>query len=145
MEAFRFIDGHERVLEAFGRWPSFHDGEIHRVVLDRMTRNPAGGYVPCLELFLRGWIMTSEVTPEGYYKTENDSVVHFVFAEVSELELDGLNHQNVISGLNLEFVGEGANRKLKVDLEHCYGLSGTFHARQAKVIGVEPFRRGDAG
>lgn len=145
MDAYLFIDGHERVLETFGRWPSFHDGEIHRVVLDRMTRTPSGRCVPCLELLLRGWIMTSEVTPEGYYKTEHDSVVHFVFEQVSELELDGMNHQNVISSLDLELLGEGEDRELVVNLEHCYGLSGTFRARKAKVVSVEPFRRGDAG
>jgi len=41
--------------------------------------------------------MSSEVIDSGLYKQEHDSVVHFRFEDVFDLQLDGLNHQNVLS------------------------------------------------
>jgi len=108
MEPYEFIEGHQLVLERFGMWPSFHDGEVHRIVLDRNKRNAAGSAVPTLEIQIRGWIMTSEVSESGHYhyKQAHDSVVHFVFEDVFDLELEGFNHQNVLSSLNLAIGSE---------------------------------------
>ena len=141
MPAYEVITNHRLVLEAFGQWPSFHDGEVHQVILDRMRRSPNGAYIPCVELHVRGWIMTSEVTEAGFYKLENDSVVHFLFEEVSDLELDGLNHQNVLSSLDLDIQEDEESKAslLTIELCHCYGLSGGFKARRASVVSVKPY------
>lgn len=144
MNAYELITNRELVLKAFGQWPSFHDGEVHRVVLDRTRQLPGGSYYPSLELYVRGWIMTSEVTEAGYYKQEHDSVVHFLFEEVSELELDGLNHQNVLSSLDFQIStdNKSGSQSLVVELSHCYGLSGTFKAVRSSVVSVVPYARG---
>lgn len=142
MDAYKVIENHQLVIKHFGQWPSFHDGEVHRLVLDRMRQHSNGFYYPSIELFVRGWIMTSEITKEGYYKQEHDSVVHFLFEEVGELELDGLNHQNVLSGLEFEKrLDEKSNVNLYVELSHCYGLSGSFTATSAKVVSVTPYAK----
>jgi hypothetical protein len=141
MEPYEFIEGYRIVLEAFGQWPSFHDGEVHRVVLDRTRQLGNGRYYASVELLIRGWIMTSEITEAGYYKLDHDSLVHFLFEQVSELELDGLNHQNVLSSLDLELLEEEQSGEplLSVELSHCFGLSGCFKARKASVISVKPY------
>ena len=100
MEPYELIAEHELVLAAFGQWPSFHDGEVHRIVLDRMSRSPSGIFLPTIELHVRGWIMTSQVGENGVYKVEHDSVVSFLFEDIFDLELEGFNHQNVLSSLN---------------------------------------------
>jgi hypothetical protein len=143
MNAYEALVNHQVVLDAFGQWPSFHDGEVHRVVLDRTRRTPGGSYYPSLELYVRGWILTSEITEAGYYKQEHDSVVHFLFEEVSELELDGLNHQNVLSALDFEVSTDNKSgaQLIAVELSHCYGLSGAFKALRASVVSVVPYAR----
>jgi hypothetical protein len=85
--------------------------------------------------------MTSDVTEAGFYRLECDSLVHFLFEEVTDVEFDGLNHQNVLSGLNfdLEPAEEGKIPLLSVELGHCYGLSGGFKARRARVLSVTPY------
>jgi hypothetical protein len=140
MLPYEFIDDHGKVLAHFGRWPSFHDGEVHRLVLDRTQRGPDGHFIPAVEIHLRGWIMTPQVTDAGFYKLEHDSVVHFRFEEVSDLELDGLNHQNVLSCLALELLYDSQTQSagLQVELEHCYGLSGSFRAKRARVLSITP-------
>ena len=140
MEAHEFIEDHQLVLRAFGRWPGFHDGEVHRVVLDRIKSTENGSYLPSVELVVRGWNLTEEVSEAGFYKLERDSLVHFLFEQVTDLELDGFNHQNVLSGLELELStdAESGLPILSVELGHCYGLSGGFKARRATVVSVRP-------
>ena len=135
MEAYTAIEHHELVVEKFGRWPNFHDGEVHRVVLDRLRRRPNGRYYASVELQIRGWLITSEVDSEGHYKLKHDSVVHFLFEEVTELELYDLNQQNVISSLKIGKADDG----LILELAPCYGLSGSFKARRGSVVAVMPY------
>lgn len=141
VEAYAFIENNSAVLDVFGRWPSFHDGEVHRVVMDRGRRHENGTCYPSIELTIRGWNVTSGVTGDGLYRLEADSLVHFLFEEVTEVEFDNLNHQNVVSSLDfeLETIGAGDAQLLSVELCHCYGLSGRFKARRATVVRVDPF------
>ena len=140
MEPHAFIEGHEKVIAIFGQWPSFHDGEIHRLLLDSTRRDLEGSRYPSIELDLRGWIMTDEVTEQGFYRCKFDSVVRLLFENVSLVELDGLNHQNVLSCLGLELFSENDGEvRLRVELEHCYGLSGSFLAAGASVVSVTPY------
>jgi hypothetical protein len=89
MSAYEAIQNHQIVVETFGHWPGFHDGEVHRLILDRTRRLPTGQCYPSIELIVRGWKMTSEVTEAGHYKLEHDSIVHFLFERVTEVELEG--------------------------------------------------------
>jgi len=143
MDTYKFIENYELVLNIFGRWPGFHDGEVYKIILDRTRQLSGGGYYPSIDLYVRGWNMTSDVTDEGAYRLENDSLVHFLFEHVSDLELDGLNHQNVISGLDFSLSHNKGNDAptLSVEINHCYGLSGGFKALRASVISVAPIGR----
>ncbi|HEY8095307.1 MAG TPA: hypothetical protein VIE65_04330, partial [Methylobacter sp.] len=60
-------------------------------------------------------------------------------------ELDGLNHQNVLSSLDLALAEDDKSftNTLSVELAHCYGLSGSFKARQAQVVVVIPYTDGE--
>ena len=83
------IVNHQPVVDAFGQWPSFHDGEVHRIVLDRTRRLSNGSCYPSIGLVVRGWTMTSEGINAGFYKQEHDSIIHFLIKQFSDLELDG--------------------------------------------------------
>jgi hypothetical protein len=139
--AYEFIDNHSIVRDVFGQWPGFHDGEVHRLVMDSTRRRTNGSEYASIELLVRGWNMTSDVTQAGYFRLECDSVVHFLFEDVSDVEFDGLNHQNVLSGLDFEVLrdDDGKAKGLSVELNHCYGLSGGFKAARASVVSVTPY------
>ena len=141
MRPHEFIEGHEHVIAQFGLWPSFHDGEVHRIVLSRTTRSPRGAFVPSVEMHLRGWVMGPELTAEGIYKKHGDAVVHFLFEDIFDLEIEGFNQQNVLSSLNLSLIDDtdGRGQALHVELEHCYVFSGVFVARKARILGVAPY------
>ncbi len=85
--------------------------------------------------------MGPEVTHQGFYELHNDSVVQFLFEDIFDFELEGFNHQNVLSSLDLSFVEDprGSGQVLHVELEHCYQFSSEFSARKAKILGVVPY------
>ena len=38
-------------MDAFGRWPGFHDGEVYKIALDRTRQLSNGGYYPSIDLY----------------------------------------------------------------------------------------------
>lgn len=85
--------------------------------------------------------MRPEVTDTDFCKLHNDSVVHFLFEDIFNFELEGFNQQNVLSSLNLSIVNDsrGDGQALHVELEHCFLFSGEFTARKAKILSVAPY------
>jgi hypothetical protein len=129
--AYELIQRYETVVSQFGVWPSFHDGEVHRIVLDRTPGESST--LPTLEIWVRGWVMGQST---GQYLRESDCVVHFRFEGVSDVKLEGFNQQNVLTALNLSMEAD----LLSVELEHCFEFSGVFRARKASVVGIKPSR-----
>ncbi|SCK15545.1 Imm50 family immunity protein [Vogesella sp. LIG4] len=147
MQAYEFIEGYEQVVARFGQWPSFHDGEVLRIILDRSPRLPDGTSIPSVEIHLRGWIMGPELAEDGRYKLRNDSVIHFLFEGISEFELEGFNQQNVVTSVNLALSDgpHGSNNILHVEFEHCYQFCCAFIARRARVMSIRPYSEPLAG
>lgn len=119
-DAILDLAGAQALIEWFGRRPSFHDAEILSVSLDRAGTS---------RIRLHTWDMTSEVDAKGYYVLRNHVVVSFLLDDISDLELAGFSHQNVISGLTIKRSQEG----IKLLLGPCYGLAGTLTARAIRV------------
>ncbi len=141
MKVYEHIENNKAVLDVFGYWPSFHDGEIHKLVLDRTKRTDSGDFIPCIELIIHGWEMTSEVDEKGYYKLHKHHLIHFLFEDVYDVELNDFNLQNVISELEFEVLpkNDKGETPLNVILDPCYGLNGSFKTLRAKVLSVTPY------
>ena len=142
MEAHEFIQGFELVVAHLGLWPSFHDAEVLKLVIDRTHVAASKELSPVLDLHLRGWVMTSEVTEQGFYKIRGEALFHFRFEGITGLQIEGFNNQNVLSALNLEVVSHphDTNRQvLQVELEHCYEFQASFIAQKAQVLNITPY------
>ena len=141
MQAHEFIEGFESVVAHLGMWPSFHDAEVLKIILDRSNVGTGQELSPVLDLHLRGWVMTSEVTEQGFYKLHGDAVFHLRFEGVFNVQIEGFNNQNVLSAMNLELVAhprEAGRQVLQVELEHCYEFEGSFTAQKARVVSITP-------
>lgn len=144
MKAHEFIQGFELVVAHLGLWPSFHDAEVLKLVIDRTNVATSEELSPVLDLHLRGWVMTSEVTEQGFYKHHGEAVFRFRFEGVTNLRIEGFNNQNVLSALNLELTDhphDTGRHVLQVELEHCYEFEASFTAQKARVVSVTPFLR----
>ena len=141
MKAHEFIQGFELVVAQLGLWPSFHGAEDLKLAIDRTNVATSKELSPVLDLHLRGWVMTSEVTEEGFYKIHGEAVFHFRFEGVTNVRVEGFNNQNVLSALNLQLADHphDADRKvLQVELEHCYEFEASFTAQKARVLSITP-------
>ena len=105
------ITGAATLVSIIGRWPSFHDAEIIRVLIRRDGHTTIT--VRLMEPQGKGWAVT------------------FTFEEVLDLRLEGedVNRQNVISGLSIEPSGTAT----KVTLGPSYGLWGHITAERVGV------------
>lgn len=84
-----------RLEEIYGGWPSFHDAEIHEIKLQRNIKED-GAF---LELIIHLYEMTPDVDKKGYYKLAKHNLVTIRFEEITDMQLEGFNHQNVILDL----------------------------------------------
>lgn len=120
----------------FGQWPSFHDAEVLRVVLDRSGEDGP------LEAIIHVFEMTSEVDSKGFYVLTKHTEVVFRFAGVVLSRLQWFNHQNVLESLE---IGELDATKhegmyLHVEMSSSYGLEAEFDCKRAIVASVRPYR-----
>ena len=105
------ITGATTLVSMFGRWPSFHDAEIIRVLIRRDGHSTIT-------------IRLTEPRGQGL-------AVTFTFEEILDLKLDGedVNRQNVIHSLSIEPTGTAT----KVTFGPCYGLWGSVIAEHVGV------------
>ena len=134
MEDYNLIENSEAVIDAFGYWPEFHDGEIHQFILDNTDYNPS------IDFILHGWEMTSEVDEKGYFKHQKNHLVHFHFEGIYDVNLEDFNHQNVIMALNIQELpkNEQGLSALLVEIDPSFGLGAEFKAHKARVVSVTP-------
>jgi len=130
----RHIDGAEKLTSIFGKWPSFHDGEVWSLSYERT----ADGFdvVAIIHVFA----MTSEVDDRGYFKLVNHTRAQLRFVDCADVNLAGFNHQNVLFSLQMtEDERPEAERPLAALLETSYGLEGRLLCRRIQVVEAIPW------
>jgi hypothetical protein len=74
-------------------------------------------------------MMTGQVDKRGHFVLAKHVVVSFHLDGIKGIELDGFNHQNVISGLDLK--QSGGTYELR--LHGCYGIAGAITADRVRI------------
>jgi hypothetical protein len=124
--------------DIFGYFPSFHDAEVLRIVLDRKGE----GRSPTLEARVHVFEMTSEVV-DGKYVLRHHTLVTFEFVGVDELALEGFNGQNVLQELSIVEISDRQSDVLKFEVQF-YGIFGVemgFRCRDVRIESAEPFQK----
>ena len=103
-EIAQLIIGSEKLTSIFGRWPSFHDAEVHELRFQRgHIDTEAKVYeFPLLTIELHLWLMTNDVDQKGYYVSTKHTLTTMKFHDVDNFKMEGFNHQNAIFGLGIE-------------------------------------------
>jgi hypothetical protein len=135
------IHGSEKLTAIFGRWPSFHDAEIHQVFLNRDDADQGQERMPpCALLKIHLWEMTNETDSRGYYLQRHHTLVSLMFYDIGELEFRDFNHQNVLFDLSIEEIDSvpADSMAFRVRLDSSFGLAGTFTCKRIEVLEAVP-------
>ena len=134
------IENASALVEVFGAWPSFHDAEVHSLVISRDHSE-----APRLDARIYEFERRSVTDSSGHYSQVNHRFVTLQFTRVAALELGGFNEQNALLALTIEPGEQSAAdpRRWNVTVESSYGVGAAFSCDRIIVREVEPF--GEAG
>jgi immunity protein 50 of polymorphic toxin system len=114
------VPGTSDLVAWFGYWPSFHDAEVLSIHLNRSGEST---------IAIQTWHRTNEVDDHGYFIATKHVLVTFILEGIQTVRLDDFNHQNIISGLNLEETAAGC----RLTLHPCFGAQGTIEAEHVRI------------
>ena len=120
------VPGGPELVAWFGYAPRLHDSEVLRVVLDRDGDS--------CSIRVHGFEMTNEVDANGYFICAKHAVVTFLFHDLTEVSLEGFNHQNAVMGICVE---RGLDQQFRMEIDPAYGLGGIVEGRSLE-ISLEP-------
>jgi hypothetical protein len=114
------VPGADKLVNWFGHWPSFHDAEVINLELNRVGRSRVN---------LHTFATISELDNRGRYRTDKHTLVSFLLENISSMQLDGFNDQNVISMLGVNKTEDG----FELVLGGCYGVEGCIWCTRLSV------------
>ena len=79
---------------------------------------------------VHGFEITNEVDADGYFVCTKHVVVTFVFRDLTQLRLDGFNHQNAVMAIT---IGRGLDAQFRMEIEPAYGLGGVIEGRELEI------------
>lgn len=133
------IENAEFVERIFGRWPSFHDAEIHTILL---TRDCDSG--PQMDVSIHHWEITTEVDSRGYFVLRHHTLTTFRFSGVIDLHLAGFNQQNVLFDLEISEIEEpNSPPGFSVSMPTSYGCEASFKCSRICILSAVPFRKNE--
>jgi hypothetical protein len=137
MNSTRYIAGVERVVEALGYWPSFHDAEVITFSAERALPFKAGATTARIAVHVREYQASGQGTANYQQELCKSVLIHFTFLQAEEIQIDGFNHQNVINSLTVhESPAEGLPA-LEVNIESIWGFGGTLRCASVAIESVE--------
>jgi hypothetical protein len=134
-----FVEQSERLTALFGRWPSFHDAEVHAMDLWRGDLCPRRN--SWIGAVLTARIQVLEACQPDATNSGNDTLVTLRFHDIDRLELRAFNHQNAIIGLWFEHEsrGDGLPPYIRVEFQQAHGVDATFVCFRVEFLSAEPF------
>lgn len=131
------IQGSEQLTSVFGYWPSFHDAEVVKLELVRVTPFGEG---PDLLADVHTFEITKDVGPDGYLILRHPVLVSFRFRGVDQVEIEGWNNQNALMGLHIQDIGSRQLDvpKFEVRFDSSWGVAAEFSCRSVEIESVRP-------
>jgi len=131
MQAPAGVIGADTVLAEFGgKWPSFHDAEVHRFSIERTQEHDV---VAILRVHLRRYEARNVGTVDYHQALTQSVLIDFKFTGVEDLAVSEFNQQNVIDDIALSF---GSGEAVSVEVPGIYGFDAAWKCRRVEVVSV---------
>lgn len=130
MESVELVNKAERVIEAIGFWPSFHDAEVISFSVARPLRGVDSVTVAKLCVHYREHQTVGVGGADFEYVCRKSLLVELIFSDIQDLSLTDFNPQNVLESINLT---RSQDSSILVDIVPIWGIGGTIRCTQVAV------------
>ncbi|MBC7624383.1 MAG: hypothetical protein H7232_13450 [Aeromicrobium sp.] len=137
MEAVVHITGSEKVSDALGFWPTFHDAEVISFSAERALPLQIDYTVARLAVHVRHYKSVGEGTVDYELALQKSVLVRFVFHGACDFTLSEFNHQNVINSISVSCIDNNEAANLRVDIESIWGFGGSLRCSSVAIEAVE--------
>jgi Immunity protein 50 len=135
LEPEAVIKGANRIVAIYGRWPSFHDFEIVKVVFERNSLDDQWG--PHITVYIHMCQIMGELA-DGHFVYDKHNVVGLLFRSVLDYSEQCFNHQNVIDDIEITLTHDEANNELyQVLFPGLHGIELALTCRKIEVASIE--------
>ena len=137
MQSVEYFVGSEKVIEALGYWPTFHDAEVISFSAERALPFKNGYSVARMAVHVRQYAAVGEGTAEYELVLRKSVLVRFLFNGACDFKLSEFNHQNVINSLTATRVEGNEAAVVQVDVESIWGFGGSLKCSSVEIEAVE--------
>ena len=134
METTKLIHGSEKVVEALGGWPGFHDAEVISFSASRALPLNANSPVANLCVHVRQYAEVGVGTANYELAVTKSVLVNFSFVGLSDISISEFNHQNVIDSIQFTPTADG---EIIVLIESIWGFGGKIKCSSASIQSVQ--------
>ena len=138
------ITGSEKVVEALGYWPTFHDAEVISFSAERALPLKNGYTVARLAVHVRQYSAVGEGTAQYEMVLRKSVLVRFIFNGACDFELSDFNHQNVINAIIVTRIESNEAASLRVEVEPIWGFGGSLRCLSVAIEKVEELPNAEA-
>jgi hypothetical protein len=132
------ISGRELLIRHLGHWPTFHDFEVVSLTLDRPV-------IVGVDTDLRATFFVFDLYKAPDDPERKQGTAELLFGAVSDVRIDGFNHQNPIIGISIEPSPGFEGRRFRV----AWGGTCMHHEVSftcgsisvVRVVDLNPFRK----
>jgi uncharacterized protein (DUF433 family) len=114
------VPGLDDLVAWLGFFPTFHDGQVVSITLDRPDS---------YRIALYTFEMTKETNQEGFFILQKHVVVTFVMEHITDMSLEEFNQPNWLGGASIRRHPD----YYELCLEGLFGVDGRFRAKVMKI------------
>lgn len=137
MNITKYIDGFEKVEEALGFWPSFHDAEVISFSVSRALPLDTNICFAMLAVHVRQYAEFGVGTAEYELAIIKSVLINFKFNGVLNILVSEFNCQNVINSIKIKSAESLGVPTISVDIESIWGFGGSLQCSSVVVESVE--------
>ena len=139
-EVLADIVGRELLIDHLGSWPTFHDYEVISIVLERAP------WLVTATCDMRATFYVFDLDKRPEDPERRQALAELLFKGIDDLQVEGFNHQNPITGLSIVHDQSGVSwRRFRVEWGGtCMHHEVSFSCRYISVIRIvdlNPFRK----
>lgn len=133
MECPTYICKTEKVTDALGYWPSFHDAEVISFSATRAAPGQAGKTSARLCVNVCQYKEVGGGTADYEIVCCKSVLIEILFTDLQFLSLEDFNHQNVINSIKFSRL---ENPLIEVEFESIYGVGGVIRCMNVEISDV---------